>query len=347
MTSINNASEVKIPQKMVTAIYDSTVVSSISVATRNGSIEMSSAAVNTVSNALTGSGDQLSIKIDTIAPSKIPDTNKYPISSVLNTAVFVELSAAIVHQNGTRDPIHEFYGDVTVSIPYQQSANMAGRQVIACHIADDGSITYFPVRYENGMVIFTTTHFSTFAVVESYAAAFYDINVKDWYMLCVEYALEQKLMSGMGNGSFAPNENISRAMLAQILYNKEGKPIVASGGTFADVRPDTWYSDAVSWASGKGIVGGYGNGTFGPNNDITREQLAVMLWRYAGKPVRPNLLLNFTDAYKVSDYAQDAMRWAVDKGIISGKGNGILDPTGKATRAEAAKMLKSYFDTVG
>ncbi len=346
MTTVANASEVKIPQKMVNAIQDSSDVSGLSVTAKSGSIEMSAAALNTISNALTGSGDQLSLKIDTIDVNKIPSTQKYPIANVLNTAVFVELSAAVIHQDGSRDLIHEFNGDVTVSIPYEQPANVAGRQVIACHIADDGAITYFPVRYESGMVTFTTTHFSTFAVVESYAAAFSDIDVGAWYMLGVEHALNQKFMNGVGNGLFAPNANLSRGMLAQILYNKEGKPIIAGGSTFVDVQSNVWYADAVAWASAEGIVDGYGNGSFGPNDDITREQLAVMLWRYAGKPVPPNLLLNFTDAYQASDYAQDALRWAVEKGIISGKGNGILDPTGKATRAEAAKMLKNYIDTV-
>lgn len=346
MTTVANASEVKILQKMVNAIQGSNDVSGLSVTAKSGSIEMSAAALNTISNALTGSGDQLSLKIDTVDINKIPSTQKYPIASVLNTAVFVELSAAVIHPDGSRDLIHDFNGNVTVSIPYEQPANVAGRQVIVCHIADDGAITYFSVRYENGMVTFTTTHFSTFAVVESYAAAFSDIDVGAWYMLSVEYALNQKFMNGVGNGLFAPNANLSRGMLAQILYNKEGKPIVAGGSAFADVQSNACYADAVTWASAEGIVGGYGNSSFGPNDDITREQLAVMLWRYAGKPVPPNLLLNFTDSYQASDYAQDALRWAVEKGIISGKGNGILDPTGKATRAEAAKMLKSYIDTV-
>lgn len=88
----------------------------------------------------------------------------------------------------------------------------------------------------------------------------------------------------------------------------------------------------------------YGGGTFGPDDPITREQLAVMLWRYAGQPAAPNLLLTFTDADKASGYAQDAIRWAVEQGIITGKGGGILDPKGKASRAEVATMLMRYLE---
>lgn len=176
----------------------------------------------------------------------------------------------------------------------------------------------------------------------SWSNPFTDVSTGAWYYDAVKFVSENGLMNGVGNGLFAPEANLSRGMLTQILYNKEGQPAATDNSTFTDVNPGAWYSVAVSWASKKGIVGGYGNGLFGPNDNITREQLAVMLWRYAGKPVPPNLLLNFIDANLVSDYAMDAMRWAVDKGIINGKGNGILDPRGYATRAEAAQMLKNY-----
>lgn len=179
-------------------------------------------------------------------------------------------------------------------------------------------------------------------VETSWSNPFTDVSTGTWYYDAVKFVSETGLMNGVGNGLFAPEENLSRGMLTQILYNKGGRPTVDDNSTFADVASGAWYFNAVSWASEKGIAGGYGNGLFRPNDNITREQLAVMLWRYAGKPVPPNLLLNFTDANLVSDYAMDAMRWSVDKGIINGKGNGILDPRGYATRAETAQMLKNY-----
>ena len=105
-----------------------------------------------------------------------------------------------------------------------------------------------------------------------------------------------------------------------------------------------WYAEGVAWAAAHGIVTGYGGGQFGPNDNITREQLAVMLWRYAGNPAATDRELRFADAYRASDWALEALRWATESGIINGKGNGILDPTGQATRAETAQMLKNFME---
>ena len=172
---------------------------------------------------------------------------------------------------------------------------------------------------------------------------FADISSDKWYYEAVKFVSKTGVMNGMGSGLFLPRSNLSRAQLAQILYNKENKPTVSGGSIFADVTGQ-WYTPAVVWANKQGVVTGYGNGLFGPNDNITREQLAVMLWRYAGKPTVSNNSLNFTDTDKVSPWALDAICWAVDLGVLKGKGNEILDPTGKATRAEAAQMLKNYLD---
>lgn len=173
---------------------------------------------------------------------------------------------------------------------------------------------------------------------------FTDVSSDAWYYDAVKFVSEQKLMNGVGNNLFAPQSNLSRAQLAQILYNKEGKTTVTDNSNFTDVPADQWYTSAVIWANKQGVVGGYGNGLFGPNDDITREQLAVMLWRYAGKPTASGTTLNFNDADKVSSWALDAIRWATENSIINGKGNGILDPKGFATRAEVAQMLKNYLE---
>lgn len=112
---------------------------------------------------------------------------------------------------------------------------------------------------------------------------------------------------------------------------------------YRDVEPGLWYTEAVRWAASEGVVSGYGDGYFGPSDHITREQLAVMLWRYAGSPSADDAELRFTDLDKVSSYALDALRWAVEKGILNGYGNGQLDLQGYATRAQAAQMLKGFF----
>lgn len=171
---------------------------------------------------------------------------------------------------------------------------------------------------------------------------FVDVSIGDWYYDAVRFVSENGLMNGVGNGYFSPNMNLSRAMFAQILYNKAGRPSAVGSSAFNDVPIGAWYTDAVTWAAANDIVGGYGNGAFGPDDPITREQLAVMLWRYAGKPVPPNLLLNFSDTDHISEYALDALFWATENGIINGKGGGILDPRGQATRAQVAQMLMNY-----
>ena len=149
-------------------------------------------------------------------------------------------------------------------------------------------------------------------------------------------------MNGYSNGRFGANDTLSRAQLAQILFNKEGRPGVDYLLDFSDVGGRSWYAEAVRWAASQGIVSGYGNGTFGPNDPITREQLAVMLWRYSGSPAAASKELDFNDESQISGYALEAMRWAVENGILNGYGDGRLGPKGQATRAQAAQILKNF-----
>lgn len=171
---------------------------------------------------------------------------------------------------------------------------------------------------------------------------FTDANAAEWYHDGVHYCIENGLMSGYGGGKFLPNAALTRGMLAQILYNKAGRPTVSGGSPFDDVASGAWYADAVAWAAKKNIVEGYGKGKFGPDNPITREQLVTMLYRYAGSPDYLNVLLPFDDEESISGYALDALHWVVENGIIQGKGRGILASKGEVTRAEAAAMLQRY-----
>lgn len=168
--------------------------------------------------------------------------------------------------------------------------------------------------------------------------------VGTWYHEAVDYVLRNGLMNGYSSSLFGPDDNLSRAQLAQILYNKEGKPPVTGGSIFTDVADGQWYAPAITWAAANGIVNGYGNGLFGPDDNITREQLAVMLWRYAGSPAATNKELHFTDADEAGDWALEALRWAVENGILNGYGDGQLDPGRLATRAQVAQMLKNFMN---
>ena len=172
---------------------------------------------------------------------------------------------------------------------------------------------------------------------------FQDVIADMWCYNAVRFVSENDLMNGISSNLFAPNTNLSRAQLAQILYNKEGRP-EAGKAIFTDVPDREWYSNAVAWAAEKGVVSGYGNGLFGPVDNITREQLAVMLWRYAGSPAATNKELHFADMNEISSYALEALCWATENGIINGYGNGELAPKSEATRAQAAQMIKNFLD---
>ena len=172
---------------------------------------------------------------------------------------------------------------------------------------------------------------------------FTDASEGDWYYEAVRFVQERGLMNGYSDSRFGPEDTLSRAQLAQILFSKEGRPGVDYLLGFSDVAGGTWYAEAVRWAASQGIVGGYGDGTFGPDDPITREQLALMLWRYSGSPSATNKELNFNDEDEVSGFALEALRWAVENGILTGYGDGRLGPKGQASRAQVAQMLKKLY----
>lgn len=175
---------------------------------------------------------------------------------------------------------------------------------------------------------------------------FTDVAEKDWYYSAVQFAVDNHLFYGVSDTDFSPNSNMTRGMLATVLYRLAKEPETNAGDLFNDVADGQYYTEAVAWAAGKGIVNGYGDGTFGPGNSITREQLAVMLWRYAGSPASAGTLDGFNDRDKIHAWAADALAWAVEQKIVSGRGGGILDPIGQATRAEVAAMLMRYCEAV-
>ena len=173
------------------------------------------------------------------------------------------------------------------------------------------------------------------------ALPFTDVAEGAWYYDAVAYCWENGIMDGTSGTVFAPNLLLNRAMMAQVLYNlADGTASTAAG--FPDVAASAWYADAVNWAAANGYVTGYDNGSYGPEDSLTREQLAVILYRYAGSPAPAGSLDGFVDAASASDYAVDALRWAVGEGLLTGKDGGRLDPTGTASRAELAQILARF-----
>lgn len=173
-----------------------------------------------------------------------------------------------------------------------------------------------------------------------------DVKTNDWFYADVEYVSSNGLMDGVGNGLFAPYQNTSRAMIVTILWRLEGKPAAAGQLSFTDVPYGQWYTDAIRWASEQGIVTGYSAETFGPNDTITREQMAAILYRYASvkgydTTIKADLS-TFGDYLSVSAWARDAMAWANASALINGMPGELLVPQGQANRGQTAAILHRF-----
>ena len=185
-------------------------------------------------------------------------------------------------------------------------------------------------------------------LTEGKVADFDDVPADAWFAEAVQYVYEHDLMTGVSENLFAPNAQMNRAMVAQILFNVEKPADTEAPAAFRDVAADQWYAKAVNWAVWQGYMSGYGAGSFGPNDALTREQLVTILWRYSGSPVMgdSSMLNTFSDAAMTSDYAQQAMTWAYAQGVISGNADGTLNPQGTATRAEVATILMRFYENM-
>ena len=190
----------------------------------------------------------------------------------------------------------------------------------------------------------------TFLQGEATDLPFSDVTESDWFYDAVTYAYENGLMDGVGTGLFAPNSETTRAQLVTILHRLAGQPAPSGDSGFSDVETGTWYTDAVAWAAQNGIVNGVSDTQFAPGDDITREQLAVILYRYAtyqGYDVSQRAdLSGFVDAGTISTYAQEALSWASAQGLVLGFEDDSLRPQGNASRAQIAAVLMRFCQTV-
>lgn len=178
------------------------------------------------------------------------------------------------------------------------------------------------------------------------ALPFTDLVSTQWYYSYVHYVCGQALFNGVSATQFSPGTPMTRAMLATVLHRLAGTPAGGAEETFSDVAADSWYAVPVNWAAGSGIVNGMGGGLYMPNQNVTREQMAVMLYRYAHyagvSTDAGGDLTVFSDSSASSDWAREALGWTVKAGIIGGRTDGTLDPGGTATRAEVAAMLQRF-----
>lgn len=177
---------------------------------------------------------------------------------------------------------------------------------------------------------------------------FADVSGSDWFYNDVRYVYEKGIMDGTGADRFSPNAPLTRAMIVTILYRMAGSPSVSGSSDFTDVAAGKWFAKAVAWAAANGIVNGYGDSLFGPNDPVTREQLAAILYRYAvyGGMTAVTLeenLGSFADTAQLSAYAIQAMNWAVGQGLINGSGSNLV-PKAQATRAQVAAIIHRYLE---
>lgn len=206
----------------------------------------------------------------------------------------------------------------------------------------DGQTGYISEEY----ITKVNTKKDTYKVPSDTDLPFEDVDSDEWYYNAIKYSYENKIIMGYNLTTFAPNDKITRGMLVTILYRMEGSQNVPGKSKFPDVQDSKqYYYEAVKWASAKNIVSGYDTGKFGPNDNITREQLAVILWKYSkykGKFQEVDTdFSKFQDSNQISNYAKEGMKWILGKDIMHGF-NGKLIPQGTATRAEASALLSNY-----
>lgn len=235
-----------------------------------------------------------------------------------------------------------------------QDYELTGNATVVWFYTDDYSNDYGSESWDDdssssGTTTTPTTPTTPANPVPDKAMSFTDVKSNDWYYSSVRYAYDNGLFSGVSHDSFGPGDSMDRSMLATVLYSLDGKPAAGKSG-FADVADGAWYADAVAWAAEHGIVSGVGGGSFTPGGTITREQLAVMLYRYAqykGYDVSKTAdLSGYADQDKLSDWAAQAVQWACGSGLMAGRSAAQLAPEGTLTRAEAATMLKAFCENV-
>lgn len=309
-----------------------------------------------VAGQAAGSKLRLVVEPDSTARNTMTAAQKSTLAGMKNAAV---LEAYFV-SDGTS--IHDFKGgSVELSVPYR-----AEGAIRAWFLKEDGTREPVSARYDKENAQLILHHFSHYVIEELDSSAAYTVCAKDdscpigafgdltaaaWYHDGVHYCLENGLMRGVSGGKFLPDGSTTRAQLVTILWRLEGSPKTTGAVRFGDTAGGAWYTEAVRWAAGCGVVKGYDNGCFGPNDAVTREQMAAILYRYAqhkGYDVsagEDTNILSFDDALTVSEYAIPAMQWACGSGMVNGiaqKGGMLLAPRDTTTRAQTATLLTRF-----
>jgi hypothetical protein len=312
------------------------------VETSLGAITVPEKALNEISEQ--AQGGTMEVVIENISPDKLTAEQKALTEGSTVYDISIISGGKIISSFGGHK--------ITISLPYRLKEGQVSEKVTVWYMNDKGELEKISCTYDEktGLATFTADHLSYYAVGYDSSISFVDVTEKDWFFEYIMYAAEKGLFSGTGENTFSPDMPMTRSMLITVLHRLEGKPATANAADFADIPAGQWYTDAVNWSSEKEIVKGVTETEFMPESNITREQLAVILYRYASSKNMAaddlGSIGSFRDNDKVSAWAETAVRWAAGKGIITGREDNTLDPSGSATRAEVAAMLKRYIEKV-
>ena len=281
-------------------------------------------------------------KTDTVTMNNVGQAGK-------NTFIIISSKNFYIKGNNVID------GEVFLT-PLEMNVRMDPKSVLDCFLTHTLGVEV-NINYED---MTNTTYIDRTVTEKGYGITvmtklqstklFSDVRKSDWYYNAVKYVYEHKIMSGTNSTTFASNQNLTRGMIVTMLYNMENHPSIKGTSKFSDVQnKNVYFYNAVVWASNNNVVSGYANGKFGPDDNITREQLATILYnycRYKGKYKTVHAdYSKFTDSSKISSFAKWGMNWAVGNKIVNGS-NGKLNPQGTATRAEAAAMISNYCNII-
>ena len=259
-----------------------------------------------------------------------------------NTGATAQVTTTADGQVSAQVSLPEGTGKASFSIPWQGS-----RQVVAVEVLSDGRTRVLPYSVWRDGEVALQVKASGLIRLEERTAAFQDVAEGDWFAPYAQFTGARQLFSGTMESTFAPNDAMTRAMVVTVLHRLESQPQASAGLPFGDVPQGAWYEQAAQWAAENGIIQGVGGNQLAPQDTVTRQQLAVMLYRAAGSPEvtgNAQALEQFSDGSTVASWAQDAMIWCAEQGILQGDEQGKLNPSGESTRAQVAAMLTRFVE---